>query len=417
MQVILILALVALGRGQQTEKQVETQLRLIDMVYIEGGTFEMGDVLEEDVMLASPVHTVTVSSFELAKYEVTVEQFAAFAAATDYVTLAEDPTERSRQAMQHPAVPGDEEYLERLTTPGAFVLTTPSEGDWVGEANWKSPQYGQGPRDPVAAVSWWDAVSYCNWLSRKDGLPVAYDLTSGELLDGEGRPTTDVTKVRGYRLPTEAEWEFAARERGKKIRFGNGQDLARSSEINFDASSGEYSFAEKGEYRGKTTPVGSFNPNELGLYDMSGNVWEWSSDFVDRYPSESTTNPYQVDGDIGQRRAARGGPWVGDARIARVSARFGWVAEDRCNNLGFRFAGRDDLRYGVSLWRLIVHWMVISKDSRHGEQLSSTKRQHPRQQGSSATSIHPGGVPATRQGANARRDAERSSSRQKDHHC
>ena len=84
--------------------------------------------------------------------------------------------------------------------------------------------------------------------------------------------------------------------------------------------------------------MGSFSPNDLGLYDMSGNLWEWCGDFVDRYPAEPTTNPYQVNGDIGQRRAARGGPWVGDARLARASARFGWVAEDRCNNVGFRVA-------------------------------------------------------------------------------
>ena len=129
-------------------EQVETQLRLIDLVYIEGGTFEMGDVLEEEVMLASPVHTVTVSSFELAEYEVTVGQFAAFAAATDYVTLAEDPTERSRQAMQHPAVPGDEEYLERLTTPGAFVLTTPSEGDWVARPTGRTLSMVRAPATP-----------------------------------------------------------------------------------------------------------------------------------------------------------------------------------------------------------------------------------------------------------------------------
>ncbi len=338
MHAMLILALSALGTGQQDDDRASNQLHLMDMVYIEGGTFEMGDILDEDVPLASPVHTVAVSSFHLAKYEVTVEQFAAFAAVTGYVTLAEDPTQRSRQAMRHPAVPGDAEYLERLTTRGAWVLTTPSDGEWVADANWKNPQYAQSPKDPVAGVSWWDAVSYCNWLSRKEGLPVAYNLASGGLLDDEGRPTTDVTKVRGYRLPTETEWEFAARERGQKIRFGNGQDLARASEINFDASNGEYSFAEKGECRGKTTPVGSFDPNGLGLYDMSGNVWEWCSDFVDRYPSGSTTNPYQVNGDIGQRRAARGGTWVGDASLARVSPRFGWVAEDRCNNVGFRVA-------------------------------------------------------------------------------
>jgi formylglycine-generating enzyme required for sulfatase activity len=147
-----------------------------------------------------------------------------------------------------------------------------------------------------------------------------------------------VTKVRGYRLPTEAEWEYAARERGRKVRFGNGQDIARPSEMNFNAADGEFAFVEKGEFRKKTIPVGSFRPNNLGLYDMSGNVWEWCSDFVGRYSKQAQTNPYQQKGMMGPRRAARGGPWIGDASFARVSTRMGWVADDRCNNIGFRIS-------------------------------------------------------------------------------
>ncbi len=71
---------------------------------------------------------------------------------------------------------------------------------------------------------------------------------------------------------------------------------------------------------------------------MSGNVWEWCSDLVGKYPSEAQTNPYQTKGMNGPRRAERGGPWVGDASWARAAARIGWTAHDRCNNIGFRIA-------------------------------------------------------------------------------
>ena len=309
-----------------------------NMVPIEGGTFEMGDIFAEGAERSSPLHSVTVSSFYMAKYEVTVEEFSSFVEATDYKTSAEDPA-KSRPPGSEGSEPREyEEYFSRLATRGCWALVTPSDGDWVGAANWRNPQYDQSNRDPVACVSWLDAVNYCNWLSKKEGLQAAYDGTSGALLDGQGRHTTDVTQVSGYRLPTEAEWEFAARERGKKVRFGNGRNIARAGQINFNANDGEFPFAEKGEYRKKTLPVGTFKPNSLGLHDMSGNVWEWCSDYFDRYTAEPKTNPYQTRGELHRRRAARGGPWVGNASLARVAVRFGWVADDRCNNIGFRVA-------------------------------------------------------------------------------
>ncbi len=149
--------------------------------------------------------------------------------------------------------------------------------------------------------------------------------------------TNDITKVRGFRLPTEAEWEYAARGGGKTIRFGNGRNIARSSEINFDAGSSAHAYSEKGRYRKQTVPVGSFKPNDLGLFDMAGNVWEWCSDFVGPYRSEDEVNPYSTSG-VDSRRAARGGRWGGSAPELRVSTRMGWTSSDRCNNIGFRLA-------------------------------------------------------------------------------
>ncbi|MHC4697285.1 MAG: formylglycine-generating enzyme family protein [Planctomycetota bacterium] len=310
-----------------------------NLVFIEGGMFEMGDVFDEGVRLATPVHEVTVSSFYLNKHELTVEEFATFVKDAGYVTAAERGDNRAAQSGKVPAPRAQAEYDARLASGGAFILDPVArETSWGLGASWRNPLYQQSPQDPVVCVSWTDAVNYCNWLSAKEGLPVAYDVKTGDLLDAKGQPTTDVTKVRGYRLPTEAEWEYAARERGRKVRFGNGQDFARLAEMNFKASEAQFEYAEKGKVRAKTVPVGSYKPNSLGLYDMSGNVWEWCSDIVGRYPDKPQTNPYQQKGVMGPRRAARGGPWAGDASFARVSARIGWVADDRCNNIGFRIA-------------------------------------------------------------------------------
>jgi formylglycine-generating enzyme required for sulfatase activity len=299
----------------------------------------MGDVFDEGVRLATPVHEVTVSGFYLNKYEVTVDEFSAFVKDTGYVTSAERGGDSAARSGRLPPPQSRAEYAARMASGGAWILDPAAqETYWELGATWTNPLYEQSSRDPVVCVSWSDAVNYCNWLSTKEGLPVAYDPRTGDLLDANGQSTTDVTKLRGYRLPTEAEWEYAARERGRKVRFGNGQDVARPAEMNFNAAEGEFAYAEKGELRAKTVPVGSFEPNSLGLYDMSGNVWEWCSDLVGRYTDSPQTDPYQQQGLMGPRRAARGGPWAGPASMARVSARLGWVAEDRCNNIGFRVA-------------------------------------------------------------------------------
>lgn len=336
---LVALLIVTGGQAQVATGGAVAQSEMRDMQLIEGGTFQMGDVFDEGVRFATPVHEVTVSSLYLNKYEVTVEEFSAFVKDTGYVTSAETGSDSPPQSGKVPAPQTQAEYDARMASGGAWILDPGvHETSWGLGANWRNPLYQQSPQDPVVCVSWTDAVNYCNWLSTREGLPVAYDVKTGALLDAEGRPTTDVTKVKGYRLPTEAEWEYSARERGRKVRFGNGQDVARPTEINFNAAEGEFAFADRGKLRGKTAPVGSFKSNSLGLHDMSGNVWEWCSDFVGRYPNKPQTDPYQQQGLMGPRRAARGGPWAGDASIARVSVRLGWVAQDRCNNIGFRVA-------------------------------------------------------------------------------
>jgi formylglycine-generating enzyme required for sulfatase activity len=180
--------------------------------------------------------------------------------------------------------------------------------------------WGRGNR-PVIYVSWWDAIAYCNWLSEKEKLTKAYD-TNGNLLDKEGRVTTDPSKVVGYRLPTEAEWEYAARggKKSKGYRYSGSDNVDEVAW--YDPNSG-----------GMTQEVGKKAPNELGLYDMSGNVWEWCSDWYGDYSSSAQTNPYN---NSGSARVIRGGSWVDNATYARVAYRNNYSPTLTRNSLGFR---------------------------------------------------------------------------------
>jgi formylglycine-generating enzyme required for sulfatase activity len=317
----------------------------VNMVLIEGGTFEMGDVFGEGSENERPVHLVTLSDFFMLKFEVTVAQFRLFVEATMYKTSAEgsDDADARQKIMERFSSSGltDQErqelHEEFLKLSGAGFWDA-DKRIWSGynpHTNWKNPGIKQTDDDPVLAISVDDAMSYCNWLSKKAGLPVAYDLETGEILNESGRPTVDVTAVKGYRLPTEAEWEYAAREGGRKVRFGSGKDIARSSDINFRGDEGEYEYLELGVYVGTTKPVACYPPNSLGLYDMSGNAWEWVSDKYSEYSDESKVNPY---GTAGSNHILRGGRWGGDAFEARVFHRSSWPRNDRCNNSGFRIA-------------------------------------------------------------------------------
>lgn len=141
---------------------------------------------------------------------------------------------------------------------------------------------------------------------------------------------------RGFRLPTEAEWEYACRAGGAKA-FG-ASDALTTDDANFD---GDYPLhgAAKGVKRGSTVPVGSFRPNAWGLLDMSGNVWEWTSDDYAPYSGAAAPdNPAFTSG----RKVIRGGSWLFGADSARCGLRYTHRPQDRGPSLGFRLA--HDLR-------------------------------------------------------------------------
>ena len=233
-----------------------------EMVLAEKGSFTKGNTWGNGFTSELPVHQVTLTyNFEIGKYEVTFDEYDAFC----------DATGRSK----------------------------PDDWGW-GRVN-----------RPVILVSWWDAIAYCNWVSNEEGLPNAYDI-NGNLLDANGNVTTDITEVVGYRLPTDAEWEYAARggEHGSPYIY-SGSNLLSEVAWYYDNSGG------------KTHEVGLKLPNTLGIFDMTGNVWEWCSDWFEFYSSTAQTNPYNstADSTIGFLRVLRGGGCYDCTRLSVICYR------------------------------------------------------------------------------------------------
>jgi len=263
------------------------------MDFIQGDTFKMGDQFgdgEDD----EDLHTVTVGDYYLGRHEVTLEEFSTFVASSGYKTDAE--------------------------TEGGSYLWNGEKWERKSGVDWRDDTQGNTRRSseynhPVIHVSWNDAVAYCNWRSEQEKLTPVYRIS--------GSNVTANWDANGYRLPTEAEWEYAARERGAKVRFGNGKDIADASEMNFDAREPyKESYSRAGRYLAKTVKVGSYEANSQRLYDISGNVWEWCWDWYDSdyySASDGTTDPHGPD--EGSDRVYRGGGWSDTARLCRATFR------------------------------------------------------------------------------------------------
>jgi formylglycine-generating enzyme required for sulfatase activity len=166
----------------------------------------------------------------------------------------------------------------------------------------KSPSTFKGNRNPVENVSWYDAILFCNMLSRQDGFSQCYSV-------GDGEKVSCNPDAHGYRLPSEAEWEYACRAGTSKVVYGEIDEIAWY----------------RGNSNGTTHEVGTKQPNAWGLFDMLGNVWEWCWDIYD----EATYGPYRV---------FRGGGWNDPARGCLASNRRRSHPTFFIDDLGFRIA-------------------------------------------------------------------------------
>ncbi len=289
------------------------------MVTIPGGTFWMGRV--DGPADERPVHEVTVSAFEMDATEVTVGQFAMFVKATGYVTISE----RVPDARKYPDA--DPAYLK----PGSAVFV-PMEADLGGPAvwwryvigaNWRHPE---GPESsvkgkknyPAVQIAWDDADAYAKWA--------------------------------GKRLPTEAEWEWAARGGLDRKPYCWGDDKnGEDGKWCANAYQGKFPAEDSGAdgFIG-LAPVKSFPPNGYGLYDMSGNAWEWCSDWYDPgyyavSPKDNPKGPAEgaigVEGERQPQRVRRGGSFLCDDKYCRryvPSARDKNPPDSSANHTGFR---------------------------------------------------------------------------------
>jgi formylglycine-generating enzyme len=322
------------GRGSQQQVLREPKLNPMNppgdapegMVWIPGGEFYMGDIGDEKMADASTIHLVYVDGFWMDKHEVTNERFAKFVAATHYVTDAENqPNAKDFPELDQ----GDREKLK----PFSLVFKKPALGpcDLTDHRNWWEMKYGaswkhpEGPgstisgreNHPVVHISYHDAVAYCKWAK--------------------------------CRLPTEAEWEFAARGGLDRRTYPWGNELTPDGKWMANIWQGDFpgENTRADGFEG-TAPVGSFPANGYGLHDMAGNAWEWCADWYqyNYYRESPERNPQGPDTafdpferGVANKRVQRGGSFLCAENYCtryRVGARGKGEVTSSGNHCGFR---------------------------------------------------------------------------------
>lgn len=303
------------------------------MVWVAGGTFVMGTDDPEAYDHERPAHKVKVSGFWMDETEVTNEQFKAFTDATGYKTVAERKPSWEELKKQSP--PGTPAPPDSLLVAGSLIFNPPDYPvmlndysqwwRWLPATDWQHPE---GPDSnlegkmhyPVVHVAYEDAVAYCAWA--------------------------------GKRLPTEAEWEFASRGGAEQQRYAWGNEMKLKGKFmanTFQGSFPNHNTAEDGYER--LAPVKSFPANAYGLYDMIGNVWEWTSDWYDveyfkvlaksplSVDPPGPAKPYDPNEPYAIKRVSKGGSFLcaDDYCVNyRPSARQGTAFDSGMSHLGFR---------------------------------------------------------------------------------
>lgn len=314
-----------------TENQIETPE---GMVWVPAKTFVQGAKATDKFAMEreKPAHNVHVDGFFIDIHEVTNKQFQDFVTATNYVTVAERPIDWEEMKKELPE--GTPKPPDSILKPGCMIFKKEVKGvtnlndygqwwDWKIGANWKMPN-GEGStiegkeNYPVVHIAYEDALAYCKWANR--------------------------------RLPTEAEWEAAAQGTNNDFIYTWGNDMTNLNQM---ANTWQGTFPNDNESKDGfpfIAPVKSYPANSIGLYDMLGNVWEWTSDYfnINYYKSleagtinnpKGAAEPYNPNNPYQKERIIKGGSYLcHDSYCAsfRISAKMGMSPDSGADHVGFR---------------------------------------------------------------------------------